>query len=150
MDAHTLARWRLVLGKSAEEQSITCTGDADCQRIEDLVGFLFDENAPQGQSKHGDRKGGRSGSKLTVPRWVDLVGELFPHSAKEVLERELVRRRGIAELLDKPEILEKIEPNTELVKTLLTHRDLLNPKTRVLARKIIEKVVNELKDKLKV
>jgi Mg-chelatase subunit ChlD len=87
---------------------------------------------------------------LTVPRWVDLVSELFPHSAKEVLQRELVRRRGIAELLQKPELLEKIEPNTELVKTLLTHKDLLNPQTRVLARKIIEKVVNELKDKIKV
>ncbi len=152
MDAHTLARWRLVLGKSAEEQSITCKGDADCRRIEDLVGFLFDESGQERQGKRAsaDRKGGSGGSKLTVPRWVDLVAELFPHSAKEVLERELVRRRGISELLEKPELLEKIEPNTELVKTLLTHKDLLNPQTRVLARKIIEKVVNELKDKLKV
>jgi Mg-chelatase subunit ChlD len=151
MDAHTLARWRLVLGKSAEECAITCAGDADCQRIEELVGFLFDEGGAQGrgQSRPKDRKGGSGDSVLTVPRWVDLVSELFPHSAKEVLQRELVRRRGIGELLEKPELLEKIEPNTELVKTLLTHKDLLNPQTRVLARKIIEKVVNELKDKLK-
>ena len=41
--------------------------------------------------------------------------------------------------MDNPELLEKIEPNMELVKTLLTHRDLLNEKTRVLARKIIER-----------
>ena len=61
-----------------------------------------------------------------------------------------MRRRGIGELLEKPELLEKIEPNLELVKTLLTHKDLLNPKTRVLARKIIEKVVEELKDKLRI
>jgi Mg-chelatase subunit ChlD len=152
MDAHTLARWRLVLGKSAEGCAITCAGDADCQRIEELVGFLFDEGGAQGrgQSRSKDRKGGSGDSVLTVPRWVDLVSELFPHSAKEVLQRELVRRRGIGELLKKPELLEKIEPNTELVKTLLTHKDLLNPQTRVLARKIIAKVVNELKDKLKV
>jgi Mg-chelatase subunit ChlD len=152
VDAHTLARWRLVLGKSAEECAITCAGDADCQRIEELVGFLFDEGGAQGQgqSRPKDRRGGSGASVLTVPRWVDLVSELFPHSAKEVLQRELVRRRGIGELLEKPELLEKIEPNTELVKTLLTHKDLLNPQTRVLARKIIEKVVNELKDKLKV
>jgi Mg-chelatase subunit ChlD len=148
MDAHTLARWRLVLGRTAEQCSISCAGDAACQRIEDLVGFLFREGGGQGQS--GDRTGGRGSSVLTVPRWVDLVSELFPHSAKEVLQRELVRRRGIGELLEKPEVLEKIEPNTELVKTLLTHKDLLNPQTRVLARKIIEKVVNELKEKLKV
>jgi Mg-chelatase subunit ChlD len=38
----------------------------------------------------------------------------------------------------------------ELVKTLLTHKDLLNPQTRVLACKVIDKVVAELKEKLKV
>jgi predicted metal-dependent peptidase len=37
-----------------------------------------------------------------------------------------------------------------LVKTLLTHRDLMNENTRALARKIIQKVVDELKKKLKV
>ncbi len=150
MNPHTLARWRLILGRSAEDHAITCAGDADCQRIEQLVGFLFDEGTGSGDAKAPSkgRKGGRGASQLTVPRWVDLVAELFPHSAKETLERELVRRRGIAELLEKPELLEKIEPSTELVKTLLTHKDLLNPKTRILARKIIEKVVNELKEKL--
>jgi Mg-chelatase subunit ChlD len=147
-DAHTLARWRLVLGRSAEEHAITCAGDAECQRIEQLVGFLFEEGTPQGRDS--SRQGGSGRSTMTIPRWVDLVAELFPHSAKEVLERELVQRRGIGELLEKPELLEKIEPNVDLVKTLLTHKDLLNPKTRVLARKIIEKVVNEIKDKLKV
>jgi uncharacterized protein with von Willebrand factor type A (vWA) domain len=66
------------------------------------------------------------------------------------MERELVQRRGIHELLDQPKLLEKVEPNVELVKTLLTHQDLLNPKTRVLARKIIDRVVQQLKDKMKV
>jgi Mg-chelatase subunit ChlD len=66
------------------------------------------------------------------------------------MQKELVRRRGIADLLEKPELLEKIVPNLELVKTLLTHRELLNPKTRVLARKIIDQVVEELKRKMQV
>ena len=65
------------------------------------------------------------------------------------MERELVNRRGLRELMEKPEILERIEPNQELVKTLLTHRDLMNERTRSLARKIIARVVDELKKKLK-
>jgi len=81
---------------------------------------------------------------------VDAVNELFPQQSKEVMQKELVRRRGIAEIMDKPELLEKIEPNLELVKTLLTHRELMNPKTRVLARKIIDQVVAELKRKMQV
>lgn len=151
-DPHNLARWRLVLGKVAESHGIGCTGDAEAERVENLVGFLFESEGEGGCSsgKPAGRKGGRGGSQLTVPTWVDAVNELFPHQVKEVMQKELVRRRGIAELMEKPELLEKIEPNLDLVKTLLTHRELLNPKTRVLARKIIDQVVQELKRKMQV
>ncbi len=142
----TLGRWRVVLGKEAEQHSIR-NNDPELARAGELLDFLFAEEGGEAKGRRGGR--GRS-TGLTVPRWVDEVGRLFPREAKEVLERELVRRRGIGELLERPELLERIEPNMELVKTLLTHRDLLNPKTRVLARKIIDKVVNELKEKLKI
>jgi Mg-chelatase subunit ChlD len=154
-DPHTLARWRLVLGKTAEQHGISCAGNGDAERVEQLVGFLFEPGDAAGKSGRGgrsssDRSAGRGPSQLTVPDWVDAVNELFPQQSKEVMQKELVRRRGIAELMEKPELLEKIEPNLELVKTLLTHRELLNPNTRVLARKIIEKVVEELKRKMQV
>jgi Mg-chelatase subunit ChlD len=148
---HRLARWRLILGADAEAHGIGCGDDANAQRIEKLVGFLFQEGGCAGDSaQRGDPTGGGERSDLTVPEWVDQVNELFPNQAKEVLQRELIQRRGIKDLMEKSELLEKIEPNLELVKTLLTHKDLLNPKTRVLARKIIDKVVRELKEKLKV
>ena len=147
-DPNTLARWRLVLGKVAEAHGMSCAGDPDAARVERLVGFLFEPADGTGQPK--DRSGGREGSQLTVPSWVDAVNELFPQQSKVVMQKELVRRRGIAELMEKPELLEKIEPNLELVKTLLTHRELMNPKTRILARKIIDRVVQELKSKMQV
>ena len=151
--AQMLARWRLVLGEDAEAQGIDTGGDEQFDRIEKLIGFLF-KPADGGDGKGGkgspkDRQGGKGDSQLTVPEWVDQVRELFPHQVKEVLERELINRRGIRELMEKPDLLEKIEPNLDLVKTLLTHKDLMNEKTRVLARKIIEKVVQELKQKMK-
>ncbi len=154
-DPHTLARWRLVLGKAAEAHGISCKGQADAERVEQLVGFLFESgDGPGGGGRGGgrstERTGGRGASQLTVPTWVDAVNELFPHQSKEVMQKELVRRRGIAEIMEKPELLEKIEPNLELVKTLLTHRELMNPKTRILARKIIDQVVEQLKRKMQV
>jgi Mg-chelatase subunit ChlD len=149
-DQQTLSRWRLILGKTAEVHGISCGEDSELQRIEGLIGFLFGEENGGGRAASTGRQGGTGGHALTIPEWVDLVAELFPHQAKEVLERELVKRRGIAELLEKPDLLEKVEPNLELVKTLLTHKDLLNPKTRVLARKIIDKVVQELKEKMRI
>jgi Mg-chelatase subunit ChlD len=152
-DADLLARWRLVLGKSAEAHQITCSGNAELSRIEQLVGYLFEPGMGEGEGeadKSKSRAGGRGSSQLTIPEWIDGVSELFPRSAKEVLERELIHRRGIAALLDQPKLLEKVEPNVELVKTLLTHKDLLNPQTRVLARKIIDQVVQQLKEKMKI
>jgi hypothetical protein len=149
-DPHTLARWRLVLGQAAEAHGISCAGQADAERVEQLVGFLFEPVKGKGSRRTQDRSGGRGPSQLTVPDWVDAVNELFPNQSKEVMQRELVRRRGIAEIMDKPELLEKIEPNLDLVKTLLTHRELMNPKTRILARKIIDQVVQELKRKMQV
>jgi Mg-chelatase subunit ChlD len=151
-DAHTLARWRLVLGKVAEQHGISCAGDADAARVEELVGFLFEggEGKSGSRRRSGERGAGGSSHGLSVPDWVDAVNELFPHQVKEVMQKELVKRRGIADLLEKPELLEKIEPNMELVKTLLTHKDLLTPKTRVLARKVIDQVLEELKRRMQV
>src|SRR6185369_16278556 len=130
-----------------------CLGDGDenAARIEALLGYLFEgdgQDGAGGTKASQDRTGGRGpGHAMNVPKWVDEVGQLFPRAAKEVMERELVNRRGLRELMQKPELLERIEPNQELVKTLLTHRDLLNENTRSLARKIIAKVVEELKKK---
>src|SRR5262245_32563211 len=156
----TLTRWRLVLGDVAEQHGISIGGgDEEAARIESLIGFLYGDDGSGAENAGGgsgsqrpkDRKGGSGkGHAMNIPRWVDEVGQLYPREAKEVMERELVNRRGLRELMQKPELLERIEPNTELVKTLLTHRDLMNEKTRALARKIIDKVVQELKQKLKV
>lgn len=147
-DSHNLARWRLVLGKDAEQHQIQCQGDGQCERIEGLVGFLFDEKSKKGEGGDGGRSGGRGDSQLTVPEWVEAVNELFPQQAKEVMQGELIKRRGIDQLLESPELLEQVEPNVELAKTIMTHRDLLTPETRVLARKIIERVVDQLKERM--
>ncbi len=149
----TLPRWRALLGRERAEQhglGVGVAGSADgedpaLERAGELLDFLFAERAGK-----GDRRGGKvSRDGLTVSSWVDQVRELFPHSAREVLEAELVRRRGLAELLQRPDVLERIEPTADLVKTLLTHRELLTEETRVLARKIIDQVVAELREKLK-
>ncbi len=152
-DNDLLARWRLVLGEEAEQHGISLPGDgpdADrLARIERVVGFLAEDADEPGTTGKG-RRGGRGGSALTVPRWVDWVHELFPRSAREVLERQLIQRRGIAQLLEQPELLERIEPSVELAKTLLSHRDLIRPETRGLVRKVVEKVVEQLKELMQI
>jgi Mg-chelatase subunit ChlD len=134
-------RWRLVLGKTAEQRGLHASGDPRVGQALAALDFVFADP---------DRGAGSGDSQLTVPTWIDAVSELFPRQAKEVLERELISRRGIAELLDHPKLLEKIEPSVELVKTLMTHKDLLDPRARILARKIIDQVVQQLKKQLEI
>lgn len=141
VDRASIARWRLVLGKVAEQHGLTTEGDPQATAAGEALDFVYAD---------GERGGGVGDSALTIPSWIDAVNELFPRQAKEVLERELINRRGVAELLDQPELLEKVEPNIELVKTLLTHKDLLDPRARILARKIIDRVVSELVKQLEV
>ncbi|MGE0871542.1 MAG: VWA domain-containing protein [Kofleriaceae bacterium] len=136
-----VSRWRLVIGKTAEQAGLSCRGDPQASAAMGALDFVYEADS---------RGAGSGGSTLTVPTWIDAVGELFPRSAKEVLERELISRRGVSELLDHPKLLEKVEPNVELVKTLLTHKDLLDPRARVLARKIIDQVVEQLKRQLEI
>jgi Mg-chelatase subunit ChlD len=156
-DKHAVARWRLVLGSAGEDHNLTFGEDGgELERIEELVEFLFEKPADgsndvvEGSGRGGKSRGGREDSTMTVPSWVEQVRELFPRQAREILEKELIQRRGINELLQEPKILETIEPNVELVKTLLTHKSLLNSETRVLARNLINKVVSDIKEKLKV
>lgn len=141
-DREQVTRWRLVLGKDAEHHGLgVCADGDDAAEAERVLGSLYGEEGGAG---------GRGKSRLTVPEWIQAVHELFPRQAKEVLERQMIQKRGIAELLDHPELLEKIEPNVELVKTLLMNKDLLDPRTRGLARKVIDKVVAELRERLEV
>ena len=141
-----VGRWRLVLGKDAEASGLGLAqgggggGGEDQRGAEAALSFVYGES-------HG---GGAKESQLTVPKWIDQVNELFPKQAREVLEREMIQKKGIAQILDHPDLLDRIEPNVELVKTLLTHKDLLTPKTRILARKVIDKVVQDLKRKLEI
>jgi len=140
-----VGRWRLVLGKDAEASGLGLApgggaGGEDQKGAEGALDFVYGES----------RGAGTGESQLTVPKWIDQVNELFPKQAREVLEREMIKKKGIAQLLDQPQLLDRIEPNVELVKTLLTHKDLLTPKTRVLARKVIDKVVQDLKKKLEI
>lgn len=144
---NTASRWRALLGREAADAHGIGAGAgadaeaADLARAGALLDFLEED---------GTRQGGKKPSQgLTVAHWVDQVRELFPRSAREVLERELVRRRGLRELLQKPELLEAIEPDVALVKTLISHRELLTEQTRGLARRIIDKVVAELRQRLR-
>jgi Mg-chelatase subunit ChlD len=85
---------------------------------------------------------------LTTVDWLDDVHRLFPKETIERLERDAVERYEIHEVVTDPAVLERIEPNPTLLRAVLRTKHLMNPEVLAMARRIVDKVVQELLRKM--
>jgi Mg-chelatase subunit ChlD len=140
-----LNRWRLVMGKFAEENISFSEDSGKYSELSDLLEFLYerDYGEERGIRKESPR-GGREGSKLTVPSWITKVRTLFPKDTVEILEKHALEKYNMKELLTDKKVLEAMEPNTELLKNILQMKHLMKGEVLETARKIIKKVVEEI------
>lgn len=148
-DLENLNKWRLILGKNAENH-IDFSGDyagVSYECMEETLDFLY-------SMEYGDdimqsnRMGGYGSSNLYAAKWIDQVRKLFPKKTVEVLEKQALEHFNLTELLTDKEVLEKMEPNTDLLKTILQFKHLMKNDVIIEAKRIIKKVVDELSEKL--
>ncbi|MBC7797461.1 MAG: VWA domain-containing protein [Pyrinomonadaceae bacterium] len=140
-----LLRWRFVLGKFAEK-NLPSSMNGNAQRVENALDFLYGREY-QGRGLRGDG-GSLDASQMKVPRWLSEVRKLFPQETCEVIEKHALERYGMTELVTDPKVLEKLTPNVDLLKTMLTFRGLMKGEVLNTARKIIREVVEEIKRKI--
>ena len=155
-----MQRWKMVLGVGGED--LPASLPESWQQREQLVSFLYDREygrgrnirgagggSGQGQaSPGGSRQGGSGESQLTVPDWINGIHELFPQRVIERLEKDALDRYNIEELVTRPEMLAKAEPNITLMKAVLRTKHLMDEEVLKLARNLVRKVVTELVEKL--
>jgi Mg-chelatase subunit ChlD len=144
-----LERWRLVLGKYADQR---LHGQGGLQgvhgRMDRALDYLYGREY-QGRGLRGEiGPGSLDASQLTLVTWLNEVRELFPHDTVEVIEKHALDRYGLTELITDPQTLERLEPNQQLLRTLLTLRGHLKGEVLHLARRIIKQVVDEIRRKL--
>lgn len=140
-DGAALNRWRLVLGKQAEGQM--SLNDIRLSRMDDALDFLY------GREAGADvRQGGLGASSPTVAHWLSEVRTLFPRETAEVLQRHALDRYQLTELLADREVLERLEPNQALLETVLSLKHLMKGPVLDTARRIVDKVVRELTEKM--
>ena len=121
---------------------------AQGQRMDGALEYLYGREY-QGR---GLRKelgpGSLDPSQITLVNWLNEVRELFPRDTVEVIEKHALDRYGLTELVTDPQTLQRLEPNHQLLRTLLTLRGHLKGEVLVVARQIIRKVVEEIRRKL--
>ena len=143
-----LNRWRLILGGYSQNQlsfgeGASLENGISCMDLEEALDFLY--NREQGEDV---RQGGTGASRLTAATWITRIRKLFPKETVEILERHALDNYGMTELLTDKEVLEKLEPNQELLKTILQLKHLMKGDVLDAARRIVKKVAEEIAEKL--
>ena len=144
---NTLARWRLVLGKYAERRMSGNLGGQD-QRRDQALEYLYGREYEGRGLRKESAPGSLDPSQLTLVTWLNEVRELFPQDTVEVIEKHALDRYGLTELVTDPKTLEKLEPNQQLLRTLLTLKGHLKGQVMEVARRIIRQVIEEIRRRL--
>jgi Mg-chelatase subunit ChlD len=138
-EAH-LIRWRMILGKLSEPESDPSISlDEELQGMDEVLEALYDS----------DREGGLGPSSPNINRWLGDIRKYFPSAVVEVVQKDALERLDLQQLLAEPEFVEMLEPNVDLVATILLLNKVLPARTRETARLIVQKLVRQIEKRLR-
>lgn len=139
-DRDRLTRWRLALGGDQADgigEGVNLTVD-DATRDRALT-ELYD----------GDRRGGLGASAPRVARWLGDIRGYFPSSVVQVMQADAMDRLGLTQLLLEPELLDAVQPDINLVSTLVGLNGVIPEHSRATARAVVRTVTDELEERLR-
>jgi len=141
-------RWRMVLGKGAE-QMLGGISDSMWAKREQTLGYLYDREYGSGRNvRSKSREGNLAESVLSVPDWINAVHELFPKDTIERLEKDALERYKLEEMMTNPDVLKRAQPSESLLKAVIRTKHLMNQEVLEVARVLVKKVVEQLLEKL--
>src|SRR6266702_55246 len=143
-----LRRWRLVLGKDAEETLTSDVTESGLSLRGQDSGIDSVLEALYGDGDKGGRSSGLGRSSTNVTRGLGDIRTYFPTAAVQVMQKDALERLNLTQMLLEPEMLESVEPDIHLVANLMSLSKVIPEKTKDTARQVVRKVVNELERKL--
>ena len=154
VESNNLKRWRLVLGGDDADGTGCNLEGYDLER-DKALGALYEyekrQNFEYGIGKDGmeKRSAGSGDSNPGIARWLGDIRKYFPKSVVDIMQHDAMEFPELKEkMMMEPEILEQAEPSVHLVATLMELGKLIPAKTKDTARRVIQKVVDELMKKL--
>lgn len=134
-----LQKWRLILGKDADPKGDVELEGEETSGMDGVLEALYDN----------DRKGGLGNASPNVNRWLGDIRKYFPTSVVQVMQKDALERLELDRMLLEPELLESVEPDVNLVATLVSLNKVMPKRTRETAKEVVRKVVKELEKRLK-
>ena len=149
LDCRSLNRWRLILGSFSNLEI-----DNEYSEIDETLNFLYDreytQNGRYSLDNFNNSNSSKEKSALTVPKWISKVKKLFPKETVEIMQKQALEKYKLTEILTDENILKEIEPNIELLKNILTFKDMMSQNVKKLAYDIVKKTLEEIKNKMEV
>lgn len=146
MTSQATRRWRLMLGRYAEDSLPQAPEDAG---LDATLGYLYDREYAARGLRRSSGTGSLDPSALSAVSWLNGARALFPASTLERLERDALTRYGLDELLADPSMAESVEASPELGAALLRMKTRLDPESAESLRVLIAKVVDDIVGRLR-
>ena len=134
-----LRRWVLALGDEARTCCPEVTLNAEDMGMSEALSLLYDHS-----SDGRGLRGGSGASSPRVARWLGDIRRYFPSTVVRAMQKDAFDRLNLKDMLLQPEMLESVQPDVNLVSTLMSLNGVIPPETRETARQVVRKVVNEL------
>ncbi len=143
-----LEKWRLILGGD-ENDGTGIKLSEGLEGMDEALKALYEFDGKFDYGTDSGKKGGSGSSSPTISRWLGDIRKYFPNTVVEVMQKDAMKIPQLKEkMLFEPEILEKAQPDVNLVATLMEMGKLIPEKTKDTARIVVKKVVDELSAKL--
>lgn len=151
-DLDTARRWRLILGRYADDALNDANLSGDELKLERCLDYLYQNEYKKRGIKQKDRYGsggGLSGSQLSAINWLSQSRKLFPKSTFERMQNHALERYQLTDILKDADNVRALEPNPQTAKALLSLRGKLNQDTKDAVRELINKVVADILQKIR-
>jgi Mg-chelatase subunit ChlD len=134
-----LERWRLLLG-GHEADGIGFSLSGRSLAMDKAMAALYD--GP------GERGASLSASAPSAARWLGDIREYFPSTVVRVMQKDAIDRLGMHNLLMEPEMMSALEPDLNLVSTLMALSGVIPQRAKATARVVVQRVVQDLQKRL--
>ena len=148
-----LKRWRMMLG-GEDADGTGCKLSGKDAQMDAALGALYEFERKQkfdykNPNEEASKKGGTEGSNPNVARWLGDIQKYFPQSVVQIIQNDALKQPELQrKLMLEPEILAQATPDVHLVATLMELGKMIPSKTKDTARRVVQKVVDDLMVKL--